>query len=73
MGYFSKKLLAAERNYIASELECLAVVRAADHFAVNLMGPNHFTLVTIHRALEALKTSNKLNGRLMHWEMALQI
>ena len=30
VGYFSKKLLPAERNYPASELECLAVVRAAD-------------------------------------------
>ena len=64
MDYFSKKLLPAERNYPASELECLAVVRAADHFALHLLGPNHFTLVTDHHAL---KTSNKLNGRLMRW------
>ena len=54
VSYFSKKLLPAERNYSASELECLAVVRAADHFAVHLLGPNHFTLVTDHRALKAL-------------------
>ena len=72
VGYFSKKLLPAERNYTASELECLAVVRAADHFAVHLLGPNHFTLVTDHRALTALKTSNKLNGHLMRWAMAQQ-
>ena len=72
MGYFSKKLLPAERNYTASELECLAVVRAADQFAVNLLEPNHFTLVTDHRALKSLKTSNKLNGLLMRWAMALQ-
>ena len=72
VGYFSKKLLPAERNYTASELECLAVVRAADHFAVHLLGPNHFTLVTDHRTLKALKTSDKLNGRLMRWAMALQ-
>ncbi len=68
----SKKLLPAERNYIASELECLAIVRAADHFAVHLLKPNHFTPVTDHCALKVLKTSNKLNGRLMRWAMALQ-
>ena len=52
VGYFSKKLLPAERNYTASELECLVVARTADHFAVHLLGPNHFTLVTDHRALK---------------------
>ena len=72
VGYFSKKLLLAERNYTASELECLAVMRAADHFAFHLLGPNHFTIVTYHRTLKALKTSKKLNGNLMHWAMAIQ-
>ena len=70
--YFSKKLLPAERNYTPSELECLAVVRAAEYFAVHLLRPNYFTLVTDHLSLKAFKTSNKLNGHLMRWAMVLQ-
>ena len=31
-----------------------------------------FTVVTEHRALMALQTSRKLNGRLMRWALALQ-
>ena len=48
--YFSRKLSATERNYSATELECLAVVKAVEHFEVNLIG-KPFTIVTDHRAL----------------------
>ena len=71
IAYFSKRLLPAEENYSASELECLAVVKAIDHFAIHLLG-KPFTVVTNHRALAALQTSNKLNGRLMCLALALQ-
>ena len=71
LGYFSKRLLPPERNYAATELECLAVYKAIDHFAVHLVG-SHFQVVTDHRALTALLTSTKLNGRLMRWALALQ-
>lgn len=72
VGYFSKKLLPAEKNYTITELECLAVVRAVDHFGVYLLATKPFKLVTDHRALKALKTSSKLSGRVMRWAMALQ-
>ncbi len=71
VAYFSKILTAAERNYSASEMECLAVVKAVDHFAIHLLG-QRFTVVTDHRALVALQESSRLNGRLMRWALALQ-
>ena len=71
LGYYSKRLLPAERNYAAT-LECLAVFKAIDHFAIHLVGC-HFQVVTDHRALTSLLTSNKLNGRLMRWALALQM
>ena len=71
LGYFSRKLTTAESNYTVSELECLAVVRAVDAFAIHLHG-RKFRIVTDHRALTALNTSSKLNGRLLRWALALQ-
>ena len=71
LGYFSRKLTTAESNYTVSELECLAVVREVDAFAIHLHG-RKFRIVTDHRALTALNTSSKLNGRLLRWALALQ-
>ena len=71
VAYFSKRLTPAERNYSVTELECLAVVKAIDHFAIHLLGRD-FTVVTDHTALVALKHSHKLNGRLMRWALTLQ-
>ena len=71
IGFFSKLLSSAERNYAASEIECLAVVKSISNFAIHLLG-HPFTVVTDHRALTALQTSQKLNGRLMRWAFALQ-
>ena len=47
------------------------MVKAVDHFAIHLLG-QIFTVVTDHRALVALQESNRLNGRLMRWALALQ-
>ena len=67
--FFNKQLSSAERNYAASEIECLAVVNGISNFAIHLLGRS-FTVVTDHRALTALQTSRKLNGRLMQWALA---
>ena len=72
VAYYSQQLSPAEKNYTVSELECLAVVRAIDHFAIHLLG-HDFTLVMDHHALAALCSSGKLNGRLLRWELALQL
>ena len=55
VAYYSKGLSAAEKNYTVSELECLAVVKAIDHFAIHLLG-HFFTVVTDHRTLVALRS-----------------
>ena len=48
-----------------------SLVKAIDYFAIHLLS-KPFTVVTDHRALAALQTSNKLNGRLMRWALELQ-
>ena len=68
VGYYSKKLSPAEQKYAATELECLAVIRAIDHFAVRLSG-TQFTAVTDHQYLQS---SRHLNGRLTRWALQLQ-
>ena len=71
VGFFSKKLSPSEQKYSATELECLAVVKAIDHFAVYLWG-RPFTVVTDHRALQYLDSSQHLNSRLTRWALQLQ-
>ena len=71
VAYFSRKLTSPERNYAITELECLALVKAVEHFGHYLVG-KHFTVTTDHKALEALQTSKRLTGRLARWALSLQ-
>ena len=71
VAYFSKKLTGPEANYAVTELECLAVINAVEHFSHYLVG-NHFVIKTDHKALESLRSSKRLNGRLARWALALQ-
>ena len=71
VGYFSRKLKSPEKHYSATELECLAVVQAIDHFAAYLIG-RPFTVETDHRALQYLLSSRHLNSRLTRWALKLQ-
>ena len=71
MAYFSRKLTSAERNYAITELECLALIKAIEHFGHYLVG-KHFTVTTDHKALEALQSSKRLTGRLARWALSLQ-
>ena len=71
VAYYSRKLTSPERNYVITELECLALVKAIEHFGHYLVG-RHFTVRTDHKALEALQTSKRLTGRLARWALSLQ-
>ena len=71
VAYFSRKLTIAESNYAITELECLVLVKAVEHFGHYLVG-KPFRIKTDHKALEALQTSRKLTGRLARWALSLQ-
>lgn len=53
VAFFSKKLTKAECNYATVEWECMAIVKAIDHFSVYLTGVP-FTVVTDHLCLQYL-------------------
>ena len=70
VAFFSKQLQGAQHRYSATELEALAVFKAIHFFAHYLWGKK-FDVVTDHRALVYLMTSNKLNKRLTGWALQL--
>lgn len=66
VAFASKSLSKAERNYSTSEREGWAVVWSVKHFKPYIFGM-HFTIITDHNALKALKDKSSLEGRLMRW------
>ena len=71
IGYWSRQLNKAERNYSTVEREALAVVAAVKEFYPYVYG-FHFTLVTDHNPLTSLKGLNDVHGRLTRWITFLQ-
>ena len=56
VGFYSGTLTKTEKNYAATEIECLAIVKAVHRFAIDLLGCS-FIVVTDHKALESLQSS----------------
>ena len=71
VAFFSRQLREPETRYLATELEGLAVYAAIVHFAHFLFG-HHFTVITDHKALLAIRSSKVLNQRLQGWALKLQ-
>ena len=70
IAYASRSTNQHEANYSITDLECLAVVWAVQHFQHYLF--NHFTIVTDHSALKWLKTCKIPKGRRGRWILELQ-
>ena len=70
IGFWSRSLTAAERNYSTGERECLAVI-----WAVQILRPylerKHFDLYTDHQALKWMMNLTDVSGRLARWRLRL--
>ena len=64
VAYASQLLSKAERNYGITDLKGLAVSWAISHFETYIHGM-HFTVITDHLALKALKDKSVLTWRLL--------
>ena len=70
IGFWSSKLNEHEVRYGASELECLAVVKAIEHFKVYLDGI-HFEVLSDCQALRWLFNISNPSSRLFRWSVKL--
>ena len=72
VAYASRRTNSHEQNYCATELECLGVVWAVQHFRPYLQSNVPFTVITDHSALKNLFNKPNLSGRLARWIMTLR-
>lgn len=71
IAYASRRLTKAERQYSATERECLGVVWGVEQFKVYLYG-RQFELCTDYNPLVWLRSCHEPKGRLMRWILTLE-
>ena len=72
VGFFSCKMIPAERNYDVHDKELLAIVRALDHWSHYLLGSAFVVRIfTDHRNLIYFRDRRSLNARQLRWKMFL--
>lgn len=72
IAYASRALTAVEKNYSATEKECLGVVWSLDQFNMYLEG-RHFTVITDHKPLTYLRQLKEPRGKLARWRVCLDV
>ena len=72
LGYYSRKMTAAERNYVVTEQELLATVEALRVFRCYLLSGKQFNLVTDNKPNTFLQTQPILSWRQARWSEYLQ-
>jgi len=70
IGYFSRALLPAEKNYFATQIEALGVVWAVTYLRSYLEGAE-FVVRCDHRALLSFLTSMSPNAGINRWRLRL--
>ncbi|CAM9473108.1 unnamed protein product [Heterosigma akashiwo] len=70
IAYASRLCSPQERNYSATEIECLGVIFSYNSFIIYLLN-KRFQLVTDHKSLQHLKLLKNPGGRIARWLMML--
>ncbi|KAJ8045686.1 hypothetical protein HOLleu_08736 [Holothuria leucospilota] len=71
IAFGSRSLKGAEKNYSATELECLAVLWAFEKWRPFIEG-SQITVFTDHKALVWMLRNKALKGKLVRWALRLQ-
>lgn len=71
IAYHSAKFSPTQRNYSATERECLAVLTGVEKFRPFIDGVK-FTVVTDHASLKWLQNLKEPHGKLARWAVRLQ-
>ena len=72
VGYYSRKLTPAERNYAVRDKELAAVIAALDHWRHLLHSGRKFVIRTDHQSLRHLMSQPRLTGRPARWLLKLE-